>query len=67
MEQDPEVVASAVACRDLQESHRDYRRAENLSKVRRERAKELFAQVVERAPADSEVHRAALARLQEMK
>lgn len=67
MEQVPEIVASAVACRELQECHKIYKRAESLSKVRRERANELFAQVVARAPSDSEVHRAALAQLQEMK
>jgi hypothetical protein len=67
MEEDRGIVASAEACRDLQECHRIYNRAEMLSKHKQEKAKELFAQVVDRAPAESEVHRAALAHLEEIR
>jgi hypothetical protein len=65
MQQDPEIVAAAVACRELQECHKLYARAERLIAARPDRARELFAQVVARAPADSEVHRSALAQLQQ--
>lgn len=67
MEEDPEIVASAAACRELQECHKIFSRAEKLSKLRQARARELFAQVVDRAPEDSELHRAALIHIQEMK
>ena len=67
MEEDPEIVASAAACRELQECHKIFSRAEKLSKLRQARAKELFAQIVERAPEDSELHRAALLHIQELR
>lgn len=67
MQQDPGIVAAAVACRELQECHKIYARAQRLIEARPARAKELFAQIVDRAPADSEVHRSALAQLQESK
>lgn len=59
MQQDPKVVAAAEKCRELQECHRIYKRAKMLAEARPGRAKELFAQIVDRAPADSEVYRAA--------
>ena len=66
MEQDPEVVASAEACRELQECHKLYDRAERLAKARPEKAKDLFAQITERAPRDSTIWLAAHARFQAM-
>lgn len=65
MEQDPQLVASAETCRELQECHKLYRRAERLTKARPGRARELFAQIVQRAPDDSEVFRAAKSQISE--
>lgn len=59
MQQDPQVVAAAERCRQLQECHRLYRRAEMLTEMRPERARELFVQIVDTAPEESEVCRAA--------
>jgi hypothetical protein len=59
MQQDPRVVAAAESCRQLQECHRLYQRAEMLAEMRPERAKELFDQIIDVAPEDSEVGRAA--------
>lgn len=59
MQQDPQVVAAAEKCRQLQECHRIYNRAKMLAEARPGRAKELLAQIVDRAPPDSEVYRAA--------
>jgi hypothetical protein len=61
---DPKVVAAAARCRELQECHRLYIRAEHLSKVDVNTARKLFAEVVERAPKDSEVYREAERQLQ---
>lgn len=63
MQQDPQVVAAAEKCRQLQACHRLYRRAEMLAELRPVRAKELFGEIVRLAPADSEVGRAAQERL----
>jgi len=60
----PQVVASAETCRELKWCHKAYLRAERLLKVRPESAKEIFAQIVNRAPEDSEVYRAARRQLQ---
>ena len=43
---DPKVVAAAVRCRELQECHRLYARAEHLSKVDMNGARKLFAEVL---------------------
>ncbi len=59
LSKDPEVVASAETCRELKWCHQAYLRAEQLLKARPERAKEVFAEIVRRAPEDSEVYRAA--------
>jgi hypothetical protein len=59
LSKDPDVVASAETCRELKWCHQAYLRAEQLLKVRPERAKEVFAEIVRRAPEDSEVYRAA--------
>ena len=67
MDRDAKIVAAARACRELQECHKIYNRAERLRKAGGDKAKELFAQIVARAPAGTEIHRAALAHLQEMK
>jgi hypothetical protein len=67
MEQDPEIMAAAAVCRELQECHKLYDRAKRLIEARPARAKELFAQIVARAPADSEVYQSALTHLQEIR
>lgn len=59
MQKDPEILAAAKRCRELQWCHRTYRLAENLERSDPERAKNLFAQIVDRSPKDSEVHIAA--------
>jgi hypothetical protein len=61
---DPQVVASAETCRELKWCHQAYLRAERLKEANPERAKELYAEIVRRAPADSEVHRAAKQQVQ---
>ena len=66
MKQDPRIVASAEACRELQQCHKIYNRAKKLISPRPTRAKELFAQIVARAPEDSQLYRAARAHLDEM-
>jgi len=58
---DPQQVAAAEACRSLQWCHQQYRTAERVARVSPQRARELFEQIVERAPADSPVHAAARA------
>jgi len=59
MQQDPRIVAAAERCRKLQECHKLYKRAEMLFKAKPVRALELFGEIVDRAPQDSEVYRAA--------
>jgi hypothetical protein len=56
---DANVVASAEICRELKWCHQAYVRAEALRKVKPEAAKDVFAQIVARAPHDSEVYLAA--------
>jgi hypothetical protein len=59
MRQDEKVVASAEVCRELRWCHQAYLRAEHLLKVKPDTAKEIFAEIVRRAPEDSEVYIAA--------
>jgi hypothetical protein len=66
MERDPQVVASAEACRELQECHKLYERAERLIKGRPTRARDLFTEITERTPRDSKIWLAAQQRIQEM-
>ena len=64
LDKDPKVVASAEQCRELQWCHQAYLRAERLLELKPERAKEVFAEIVSRAPKDSEVYRESLKRIQ---
>ena len=48
LDEDPEVVAAAKKCRELKNCHQAYVRAERLLKVSPEKAKEIFAEIVER-------------------
>lgn len=59
LEHDVQVVTAAETCRELKWCHGTYRLAEQLLSARPERAKELFAAIVARAPQDSEVYQAA--------
>lgn len=59
MKQNPDVIASAKACRELQECHALYDRAERVVGVNPARARELFNLVADRAPKDSELYLAA--------
>jgi len=63
MKQGPEVVASAENCKCIRECHELYLRAEKLVELRPVLARERFAEIVRRAPEDSEVHRLAKKRL----
>lgn len=53
---DPQHVAAAESCRNLQWCHQQYRLAERVARVQPERARELFAEIVERSPADTALH-----------
>ena len=59
MEQSPELLAAAGVCRDLQVCHKTFKSAEWLQVENPDRARQLFADILERAPADSGVYRAA--------
>ena len=63
MEQDPQLLTSAEACRQLQQCHALYNRAESLVKTWPSRALELHSQIIEAAPPDSEIYRAAEKRI----
>jgi hypothetical protein len=65
VEQAPNILALAAACREMQRCHQIYARAERALPVNPDRARELFAEVTRRAPADSEVCRAAQQHLDE--
>ncbi len=65
VEKVPHIEALAAACREMQRCHQIYARAERALPVNPDRARELFAEVVQRAPAESEVCRAAQRHLDE--
>ncbi len=56
---DPDLVDAAKRCSTLKQCHRTYSRAERLIKVKPRRAAELFEEVLETAPHDTEIHLAA--------
>jgi hypothetical protein len=55
----PNILALAEACREMQQCHKLYARGERILPLDPQRARELFAEVARRTPADSEIHRAA--------
>jgi hypothetical protein len=63
MKLDPNVVEAAKTCRELRRCHEVYHRATMMAKVKPERAKELYAEILRRAPADSAIYRTAQADL----
>jgi hypothetical protein len=64
MKRDPEILASAAACREMQECHKIYNRAEKLMQSKPASARELFDEILRRAPPDSEIHRMARKHIQ---
>jgi hypothetical protein len=56
---DPQIVADAETCRSLQWCHLKYRTAVRVAKAQPLKARKIFQQIVQRSPADSEVHLAA--------
>ena len=64
MKEDPDILALVKVCRELQWCHATYLRAEQLAEKGSGRARQLFEQIVQRAPNDSEVYRAALSRIE---
>ena len=56
----PQVVAASKACRELESCHKIYARAERLTELKPEKARELFFQVVRRSPSDSTINMEAL-------
>lgn len=67
MTADPQLMAAAAACRQLQECHQLYNRAESVMRTWPARAEQLLAQIIDTAPADSEIHRAARERIQTLR
>jgi hypothetical protein len=65
LEQVPNMKAMAEACREMQHCHQLYARAERVLSERPDRARELFVEVVRRAPAESDVSKAAQRHLDE--
>jgi hypothetical protein len=59
---DPELIRSAQVCRELRWCHSAFERAEMLVKVKPETARDLYGEILRRAPEDSEIHRAARAK-----
>jgi hypothetical protein len=66
MEKEPKIVAAAEACRNLQECHRLYERAERLEALRPDRARELYAEIASRTPDDSPLCQASRKRMAEL-
>lgn len=63
---DPRNMIAAESCRTLQWCHQQYRLAERVASENPTRAKELFAQILERAPPDSTIHVEAKKRLDQL-
>jgi hypothetical protein len=59
LKQDKEAVASAESCRELQWCHNTYDKAKRLAKRKPDDARDLFAQILDKAPIDSEIYQAA--------
>lgn len=63
MDQDPQLVAAAEKCRQLKECHKLYNRAESVVATWPARARELLTRILDTAPSDSEIYRAARERI----
>jgi len=66
MKQDRDIVAAAERCRKLQWCHRRFNLAEQLVKVKPEKAIVYYEEIVANSPAESEVHKTAQTRLTEL-
>ena len=60
LEKNPQVVAASKACRELEWCHKTYARADRLTELKPEKARELFFRVVRRSPSDSTTNMEAL-------
>jgi len=58
---DPETVRAAEICRELRWCHKAFQHAEMLAKVTPEKARRVYGEILDRAPEDSEIYRAARA------
>ena len=67
LKRDPQNIVAAEACRNMQWCHQQYRLAERVAQVAPERARELFVQIVERAPADSTIYAEARKQLDQLR
>jgi len=63
LKKDPQVVASVSICRELEWCHRTYSKAERLLEFKPTEARQLFTEIVRRAPKTSEVYRFARGQL----
>jgi|GEM_PF-1779409 len=61
MKEDEQLVQSAKTCRELRRCHEIYRTATMLAEVKPDRALELYADILRRAPETSEIYRLARA------
>ncbi|MCH8046578.1 MAG: hypothetical protein IID44_22965 [Planctomycetes bacterium] len=66
LKKDPRNIKAAKLCAELQRCHDTFRRAERLVKLRPDKAKALFGQVLARAPSDSEIYQAARMQIAEL-
>ena len=68
MKNDPQLLAAAETCRQLQWCHGAYVRAADLAKANKaSQARYLFGQILKRAPEESSVYRAALSQYQALR
>jgi hypothetical protein len=58
-EGDGELLKAAEICREVQQCHNLYLRAQRISQADPARAQELLSEIVRRAPEDSQIHRTA--------
>jgi hypothetical protein len=65
--QEPEIVKATENCRNLQWCHQRFSLAERLAKVRPQRARQMFAEIVQRAPEDSEIYESARQQVDELR
>lgn len=63
---DPKNVAAAEECKQVQWCHRRYNLAERLSEVKPQQALEIYSEIIERAPQDSEIFKSARQRHAEL-
>jgi hypothetical protein len=67
MKKDPQAVEAARNCQEVQWCLKTFERAERLAKVRKDRARELFQEVLAKAPRDSRVYADTVAMLDQLR